>query len=47
MALVSAKTGKGLGFLDDEPLLPVRHQETLTALLHFIGRMCCFSRNKR
>jgi hypothetical protein len=39
MALVNPKTGKGWVLMNEQMLLPVRHQEALTALLHFIGRM--------
>jgi hypothetical protein len=37
--LGSNESQQGLGSDDEQMLLPVRHQETLTALLHFIGRM--------
>ena len=37
--VVNPKTGKVLGSDDEWKLLPVRHQEPLTALLRFIGRM--------
>jgi hypothetical protein len=37
--VVNPKTGKVLGSDDEWKLLPVRHQEPLTALLRFIRRV--------